>query len=1065
MSVRGEERILIEHLLREAPLFSASSEEFVAELACHLQTTRCSDAEPVLRKGHPCSCMILLAFGVANVVIDEEQVGELTAKQSIGDVNLLGIASDAQATLLPGEGCTFVAIERKDFCQVFEDFPEEKSHFNAIADKYRGSYLEGTLKCTSDFFRGLHEDTLHALNLSMENRLFFPEQHVLKEGDEGEYLCMLVQGQVSIEIAGRVVKRERRGYAADLRGAEIDDSEVMLASATTPVKEAETAPPCYGELGLLGVKKVRQASVIAESVCQIRILHRSVFLKLLEVGGDALQGELPLARYTDAADPSRLQLSNVPLFKELNCAEEFLDFLASHLEERVFMASQRMVIEDVPDDCAMYIIMEGTAIASKGADKVASMGRGDVFGERVLLGLATARATTVVAETTCFVKVLPRAVMIRGLELFPQERKKVLIMAFKREQVQERGKPQTPVVSFSLAQDAADADWKATELKVVMRAVKTSPFFAAIGSSFIEKLGSVSADRIYMPGDLIIAEGTEGDSMFIMISGSAAVYTSNAKTTTQGLGSTQRGSLVGRRRSRGLSYFNKDNKLLEQNCQKIGVLKAGSISGEMAMLGIAHARSATILAETICCMWEITHNAAMPIIEQFPDTRQHFAAIIVQNLQHTVPLRIDALPVFKQFERKFRLLLGLYCERGVFFPRQKIFIEGQRSEGLYIINQGKAQIAMGGLPLKTVSSGSYLNSTTMLGLRKWCFCSLTAARTCHVIVVSRSSYLQALERYPDKEVNRQITRSEEIAEADFRASTHRALTRTRVWRWIIAESGHFGGLRFGNPAKNQEKDTAVVQRCFEAWSRLSGQTRKRRAEHEDRMRVVDQWVEKRQQALAHRQQKDAERELPFKPVEWMKQSKAKGVQKAGQSADVSQSRQGDSTWMERDRSPSPTREREMVVHSIYSNWRHGLGVPTTGAGSGGGHLASKQQASPQATVNESVDSGPMLPALNYWDDSRMPGSQQDSSPCLQTPRTARGNAAHDSSVRRRRRHQPPWQDTGPLHGKDGAFGLPHVSPRETPRRTHSQPSPRSRPWSRPQPPQENQSPSTGNAAS
>jgi len=1015
MSVRGEELILIEHFLREAPLFATCSEEFIVEFAGNLQTSACNWEEAIVRQGAPCSFMVMLSFGTATILIDDEQVGTLGVKQYIGDVNLLGMAVDSAVTVMPtSSDCRALKIEKHLLSEILDDFQQDKWRFNALAEKYRGSYLDGTAKATCDFLRGMHEETLLAMNSSLENRLLYPDQYILKEGEEGDCMCILVQGQVSVEIAGRIVTRERRGRALDLYGVDVADA---VNTSLALIREV-ALPTCYGELGLLGVKKTRQASVMAESVCQVRILHRSVFLKLLEEQHDAVQGHLPLSRYTDAPHPSRLQLGHLPLFQELSCSEDFLDFLASHLEEKVFLASQKIVVEDTPDDGSMYVIMEGNASAYKAGEKVSSITEGDGFGERVLLGLAMTRASTVIADTTISAKVLPRAVMIRGLELFPQERRKVLLMAYKRDQATDR-KPQTPIVSLSLVQDA-DADWKATELKVVMRAVKGSPFFASISSGFIERLGSVSADRIYMPGDLIIAEGTEGDSMFIMISGMAAVFTSNSKVQTSATTASQRGSLVGQRRSR-VSYM-KDNKIVELNCQRIGVLKAGSISGEMAMLGIAHARSATIEAETICCMWEITHNAAMPIIEQYPDTRRHFASIIVQNLQHTVPTRIDTMMAFKSFERKFRMLLGLYCERAVFFPKQKIFIEGQQSQGLYIINQGKAQIALGGLPLKTLSSGSHLNATTMLGLRKVCYCSLTALRTCHVIIIPRSSYLQALERYPDKEVNRQITRSEELAEANFRAAMHRTLTRTRVWRWIIAENGHFGGVRLGPTAKNSEKDSAGLQRCFEAWSKFSGASRKRRVEQEERMRVVDQWVEKQQKALAHRQQKDAERSEPFMASsDWSRRKKGKQAARP----------QSSSSTEPRSRSASPS--RETMVQSIYSNWRTGLGL---------------SGAIPASIAKErTFESSPLLPALSSTlDETRLQQLRADNATHVQSARLPQ----EPSTQRRRRQPPPPWQDIGPLHGKD--FGLPIVSPRDQTRRTTSQPSPRNRAWlSRPNP--------------
>merc|ERR1719421_2235968 len=70
---------------------------------------------------------------------------------------------------------------------------------------------------------------------------------------------------------------------------------------------------------------------------------------------------------------------------------------------------------------------------------------------------------------------------------------------------------------------------------------------------------------------------------------------------------------------------------------RVGTLHPGSITGELAMLGVSTVRSATIEAETICSMWEITQEKALVILDRFPDAQKRFSELIVKHLERTVP--------------------------------------------------------------------------------------------------------------------------------------------------------------------------------------------------------------------------------------------------------------------------------------------------------------------------------------------------------------------------------------------------------------------------------------------
>jgi len=515
------------------------------------------------------------------------------------------------------------------------------------------------------------------------------------------------------------------------------------------------------------------ATVKAIQTSQVRILHREVFMKTLEEHSESLQLESMSKVLTqwNVKDGNECRitrtarrLSEVDTFKQLGCSPQFLEFLSTSLEERIYLSGQKICVENSTDDSSAYILTRGKARVVAGGNLLGELSDGSVFGEQVLFGLCEKRAATVIAATTCQTQVLYQSVVIKGLELFPEERQKVLMIAFKM-QADSEGDAKS-------RQSLTNAeDWKSVELRAVMKAVKSSPVLGNMSGAFVEELSTVADNRIYMPGDLIIEEGKEGDSMFIMVSGNAAVFTTTDSHQHTHATATGGYSIAGRKSKR------------------IGVLSAGSISGELAMLGVSKVRSATIEAETICCMWEISHDSALSIIDRMPDVREQFADIIVQHLQHTVPPCIDALQLFKNFDRKFRMLLGLYCDKHALFPGQPIFQEGQVGEGLYVLNQGRGQLERKQITIKTYTSGSYFNSTIMLGIHQTAFCTLIAIQTCHVVVISRASFIQALEHYPSHQSAMKLLRQEVAQHEEFKEQIQRLVMRSAIWKRAMHAQG------------------------------------------------------------------------------------------------------------------------------------------------------------------------------------------------------------------------------------------------------------------------------------
>jgi len=616
------------------------------------------------------------------------------------------------------------------------------------------------------------------------------------------------------------------------------------------------------------------------------------------------------------------------------------------------MPGQKIIDENNPDDRCMYLIVDGLAKVVKNHQEINQLKTGAVCGEINVLGLAAKRTATIIAEQTCYLQVLHQSVVVRGLELFPEERKKVLMMAFKghalnQAQVQAQAKdvptrtrrsalamsaelsrgsikelpadaapmthrssvraldncrPRMSRMSIkamstdspsstrqSIARQSVlelrqqspgtfptteglqekDEDGRMRSKTIVNRAIMAqalqgSPLFADVGTNFIEELALVATDRIYMPGDMIIEQGKKGDSMFVMVSGAAAVYATESGSNKAKVG-------TGFSDDEPLTMDGYGNMVKPRSyVSRVGSLTGGSVGGELAMLGVSQTRSATIEAETICSMWEIAQEEALPIIERFPDAMKHFANIIVEHLERTVPTRILSIPLFRGFDRKFRTLLGIYSERRAYFPGQTIVREGALGERLYIMNLGRVRLEKKNVNVKMYASGTHFGSTVMLGIHKAYVGTLIALQTCHLLAVTRTAYQAALEQYPALGAAQEMCRSEKANEEVLREAVQRSATRKLIWKryqLLCMDPAHMV-----NPfaaSKTNQSDQETLERYCQAWRSLAKYQRERRETlKRDKLKqreVMESWLQRRAEAMERARQRRQEEQMDDMP--------------------------------------------------------------------------------------------------------------------------------------------------------------------------------------------------------
>lgn len=199
------------------------------------------------------------------------------------------------------------------------------------------------------------------------------------------------------------------------------------------------------------------------------------------------------------------------------------------------------------------------------------------------------------------------------------------------------------------------------------------------------------------------------------------------------------------------------------------------------MLGVMSVRGATIVAETICSMWEITQAKALAIIDRYPAAQKHFAKVINEHLDRTVSQRMLHVPIFQHFDRKFKTLLALYCERKAYFPGQRIAREGRFGDQLFIVNLGSAVLEKKSVLIKYFMPGSHFGSSVMLGLDRTYFGSLVANSMCHVLVVARTTYVLAMEQYPSPAAAAEIKKTEKHATEALKDAAKKIATKKALW--------------------------------------------------------------------------------------------------------------------------------------------------------------------------------------------------------------------------------------------------------------------------------------------
>ncbi|CAK0890666.1 unnamed protein product [Prorocentrum cordatum] len=406
--------------------------------------------------------MVLLLNGAAARRGSGDRVRPGRSPEAVGEIGMICSCTEPQEDLLATEVCCVKVLHRSLFLDCLRRCSDVKWHFEAIARRHmQDSSTEqdpGTSNIyTLPFFRGCDSRFIYKLDLHLDRHVFFSGEVIVEEETEGEDMYILYSGCMEAHSRGLKV--------GTLKGGQ-----------------------CFGEMAVLGLVRKRTATVVARSLCDVRILSRRLFEDIMAEFPEERARFNSLAATRHNVSQEKCiggRIKSLCRFFE-DCCPEFAEALGDPTEDRLFMEGEALMREGEEGDW-LALLHHGSAAVSSGGVRVDILGRGDLAGEVGALGLSPTRTATVTALETCFVQVLHRLQLKEALEQFPEERRKLRARAARR-----------------------------LERRCGGASVRQIDLFRGSPRPFLDLVDSQTQRWVFFQGDFMVREGTPGRQLLLL---------------------------------------------------------------------------------------------------------------------------------------------------------------------------------------------------------------------------------------------------------------------------------------------------------------------------------------------------------------------------------------------------------------------------------------------------------------------------------------------------------------------------------------------------------------------
>lgn len=604
--------------------------------------------------------------GHCDIFVQGHKVRELPNNSTTGDLNFMGVLQTSNSGVVATDFCILQELRRKDIESNLAKHHGPRSRWreliklkNVFKQESQVERQHRMLRETSFFGDEVPAEFMKDMHKMMEPLIYFAGQKIVSEDGPDDTMFLLVEGSATRSSPG------------------------------TP-DWTVGAGAVVGSMGLLCKPFGPRELMTASSICCVLSLQRLIFMEALKKHPDVKPHFEDIAREymkvtSEENEEESANIYSMPFFRD--CGSRFLYLLDLHLDRHIFFSDEVIVQENTEGE-EMYILYTGTMDVKVRGMKVGKLEGGMCFGEMAVLGLVKMRSASIVAVSLCDVRILSRKSLEESIKEFPEElaRFEGLAATRKRMTIEQSNGGQVRHLSS---------------------------FFQDCKPEFAKSIAEEMQDRLFTRGQVIMKEGEDGDSLFLLHQGSASV------------------ELAG---------------------EKVATLKSGDIVGELVVLGLANKRTCTVTASETCFVQELSRSSLMPILKRFPAERQILRQLAAQRMEWKyIPDTVRGFEFFKASPRGFTDLIDQRMKRWIFFKGDVMLQKGAQAESLIMLCTGHVQVEMDGTIIRELREGDVLGELGAFGFVDKRSATVRCKEICDVYVISREALIGALEQYPEQE--------------------------------------------------------------------------------------------------------------------------------------------------------------------------------------------------------------------------------------------------------------------------------------------------------------------------
>lgn len=501
-----------------------------------------------------------------------------------GLLEVLDVCLESPAQVVAVTDCIVWHLSASELKNLRREFPMECRLFDKVAIEHVKSLRCSSMTlCETPILQGCGSEFIKEIESAAEPRICVAGETLIEEDNEGTELFFLLRGRASVH------KRARQ-HPACMPSTSAHQPHRCTPTASSPVAPRDTlrVGACFGEVAALGFQEQRVASVICETICDIRAVSRRTLVNLLSRFPEEAPRFQQLAQLHgyNWDPPARVEFSDLELFSRFSY--EFLDDLGKYMKSKTTFAGQ-IVLEQHANCSAMYTLIKGRVCLEVDMALVADLGPPAVLGEEALVEPNARCHFTLRSKFLCFFQVVTAADAANVFARFPEDRDRMQETAMenaeslKRIRLRNMHRRIEPTSSSSEQVSHQEEHKKDTQQQDVPNDVPTTEalrtFFKDSDPGFLEFISEHLEKCIFFGGQILLHEGSEGNFMWLL----------------------QRGKLV-----------------VEVGGMRVGEVQEGGYIGEAVLLGQAVRRTATCRAVGLVTAFKLESSVVLEAFELFP---------------------------------------------------------------------------------------------------------------------------------------------------------------------------------------------------------------------------------------------------------------------------------------------------------------------------------------------------------------------------------------------------------------------------------------------------------------